>query len=69
MVLELTLDEGFSVIELVGRTRVWVNKIGKCGNTWGWEVTTPCIHGTASWIARESVFSDETYVMNKVQAD
>jgi len=34
LALELTLNGSFSVIELVGRTRVWVDKIGKREYTW-----------------------------------
>jgi len=46
--LELTLNGNFSVIELVGRTRVWVDKIGKCEYTRDQEVMIPYIYGTAS---------------------
>jgi len=31
--LELTWDGGFSMIELVGRTRVWADKMGECEYT------------------------------------
>lgn len=58
MALELTWDGGFNVIQPVGQARAWVGKMGK------FEYTRR-IYGAASWIARETVCSDETHIISE----